>query len=258
MQLDPTAVAAGFRLMRLDVIGSTNAEALARARGGDRGRVWITARSQTAGRGRRGRAWVSEPGNLYATLLLIDPATPERAAELSFVAALAVSDAILAVARQLEPRLSLKWPNDILYDGAKLAGILIEGEGGPWHAVAIGIGVNCAAHPADTACPSTDLRAAGAIVSPERLFTALTAAMAGRLRQWNGGGNFASIRADWLSRAAALGREIDVQTPEGMRRGVFETLDERGRLVVRLADGSWQTVTAGDVFLADRAAAAGA
>jgi BirA family biotin operon repressor/biotin-[acetyl-CoA-carboxylase] ligase len=195
---------------------------------------------------------VSAPGNLYATLLLVDPAPPDRVAELSFVAALAASDAILAAARQVEIRMSLKWPNDILCDGAKLAGILIEGEGGSPHAVAIGIGVNCASHPADTAYPATDLRAAGACVPPEALFGALSAAMLVRLRQWNGGRAFASVRADWLGRAAGIGHELDVHTSEGTGRGIFETLDDRGGLVLRLADGSRKTVIAGDVFLADR------
>ena len=94
MQLDPTAQAAGVRLITHDTIGSTNAEALHLARAGERGPLWVVAKRQTAGRGRRGRAWVSEPGNLYASLLLTDPASPERCAELSFVAALALHDAI--------------------------------------------------------------------------------------------------------------------------------------------------------------------
>src|ERR1043166_8409052 len=130
MTLDLSA-ASGARLLSLDEVGSTNAEAFARARAGERGPLWITARRQTAGRGRRGRAWVSEPGTLYASLLLTDPAPPQRAAELSLVAALAVHDALAERAAVLGPRLTLKWPNDVLCDGAKLAGILVEGEGLP-------------------------------------------------------------------------------------------------------------------------------
>ena len=145
MQLDPTARAAGARLITHDTIGSTNAEALrARARRRARPAVDHRAKTQTAGRGRRGRTWVSEPGNLYASLLLTDPAPPERFPELSFVAALALHDAIGGRIPGLAARLVLKWPNDLLIDRNKFAGILIEGEGA---AVAIGIGVNCVHHP---------------------------------------------------------------------------------------------------------------
>ena len=128
MQLHSAAVAAGYRLATHETLASTNAEALTLARGGERGPLWIVARQQTAGRGRRGNAWVSPPGNLYASLLLVDPAPAECAPELSFVAALALHDAILDRAPDLRADLALKWPNDILCGGAKLAGILIEGE----------------------------------------------------------------------------------------------------------------------------------
>src|SRR6266481_4556190 len=124
----------------LDFVDSTNAQALRLARAGERGPLWIVAKTQTAGRGRRGRTWVSEPGNLYASLLLTDPAPPERFPELSFVAALALHDAIGGRTPGLASRLVLKWPNDLLIDRNKFAGILVEGEG---VAVAIGVGVNC-------------------------------------------------------------------------------------------------------------------
>src|SRR5262245_56847281 len=119
MQLDPGASAAGVRLVAHEVLGSTNSEALSLARQGERGPVWVTAARQTAGRGRRGRAWISEPGNLYASLLLTDPGPAERCPQLSFVAALAVYDAVVAIADTLAPRLAIKWPNDLLLGGAK-------------------------------------------------------------------------------------------------------------------------------------------
>jgi len=240
-----TAAPGGARVVTFDVIGSTNAEALARARGGERGPLWLVAKRQTGGRGRRGRTWVSEPGNLYATLLLTDPSPPDRAASLSFVAALAVHDAIVDVAPLLGPRLALKWPNDVLCAGAKCCGILLEGEG---DAVALGIGVNCAHHPADTPYPATDLAAAGAPVAAEALFAALARSATLRLAQWDRGAGFASIRADWLKRAEGLGRPIRVRLPERELTGIFEALDEAGRLVLRRADGVADTVTAGDVF----------
>lgn len=249
MQLDPTAKAAGVRLITHDAIGSTNAEALRLARGGDRGPLWVTARSQTAGRGRRGRGWVSEPGNLYASLILTDPAPPERLAELSFVAALALHDAVGGRVPGLASRLVLKWPNDLLIDRNKFAGILVEGEG---RTVVIGIGVNCVHHPDGTEFPATDLAAAGVRATPESLFAPLTATMTVRLAQWNRGAGFAAIRADWLARAAGLGKAIRVRSGDGEVAGLFDTIDESGRLVLRLADGTMQTAAAGDVFLAAR------
>jgi BirA family biotin operon repressor/biotin-[acetyl-CoA-carboxylase] ligase len=245
MQLDPSALAAGVRLVSHETIASTNAEALARGRAGDRGPLWITARSQSAGRGRRGRVWVSEPGNLYASLLLTDPAPPGCVAELSFVAALAVHDAVAALASGIATRLTLKWPNDLLIDGRKFSGILIEGEG---PAVVVGIGVNCAHHPGNAAFPATDLAAAGVFMPLDILFTALSSAMLRRIAQWNRGAGFQAIRADWLVRAAGIGETVQVALPDGERSGCFETIDAHGRLILRLLDGATETVTAGDVF----------
>src|SRR5215471_10897066 len=150
MKLEPRATAAGVRLVAHEVLGSTNAEALSLTRQGERGPLWVTADRQSAGRGRRGRAWISPPGNLYASLLLTGPAAAEHWPQLSFVAALAIHDAVVEV-----------------------AGNLIEGEGDV-NAVAVGIGVNCTRHPADTDFPATDLAAAGAPVAPKTLFPALS------------------------------------------------------------------------------------
>jgi BirA family biotin operon repressor/biotin-[acetyl-CoA-carboxylase] ligase len=249
MQLDPAAMAAGARLLALDAIGSTNAEALTRARAGERGPLWITARRQTAGRGRRGRSWVSEPGNLYASLLLTDPSPPARSAELSFVAGLALHDAIAGRIPGLSARLGLKWPNDLLIDRCKFAGILVEGEG---PAVVVGIGVNCVHHPAGTEFPATDLATAGVRTTPESVFAQLSAAMALRLAQWNRGAGFADIRTDWLARAAGLGKTIHVALDDTNLSGQFETIDDTGRLMVRTADGKLRPVAAGDVVAAGR------
>jgi BirA family biotin operon repressor/biotin-[acetyl-CoA-carboxylase] ligase len=249
MNLDPTAAAAGARLITHDTIGSTNAEALRLAREGEPGPLWVTARQQTAGRGRRGRTWVSEPGNLYASLLLAHPAPPDRCPELSFVAGLALHDAISGRIPGLSHRLVLKWPNDLLIDRNKFAGILIEGEGA---SVAIGLGVNCVHHPAGTEFPATDLATAGVRMSPEHLFTALSGAMTVRLAQWRRGSGFATVRSDWLDRAAGIGKPIRVKSGEDELSGRFETLDDSGRLVLRRDDGTMQAVAAGDVFLAAR------
>lgn len=255
MQLHDTAAAAGYRLLNHQSVASTNAAALTLARGGERGRLWVTACQQTAGRGRRESRWISPPGNLYATLLLRDPAPLEHAPELSLVAALAVHDAILALAPGLASLVALKWPNDVLCGGAKLAGILIEGESIAARLVAaIGIGVNCRHHPALTAYPITDLAAAGADVAAEELFEALSASMLRRLAQWDRGAGFGVIRADWIARAAGIGGDMRVRLADRELFGHCETLDERGRLRLRLADGSVQAIAAGEVFpLARRA-----
>jgi BirA family biotin operon repressor/biotin-[acetyl-CoA-carboxylase] ligase len=245
MKLSPGAAAKGVGLIALETAASTNAEALRLGRAGEKGPLWITARAQTAGRGRRGRAWVSAPGNLFATLLLTSPVQPERGAQLSFVAALAAHDAIATCAPAVARQLTLKWPNDVLWAGAKLAGILIEAEGSAPLIAAVGIGVNCRHHPAATDFPATDLTAAGAAVSPEELFEVLSLVMMNRLREWEVG--FASIRAAWLERAGALGGELRVRVGSRDLTGRFEALDASGRLLLRLADGTIATVAAGDV-----------
>jgi BirA family biotin operon repressor/biotin-[acetyl-CoA-carboxylase] ligase len=246
MRLDRAAAEAGVRLAAYDEIGSTNAEALRCAREGDRGPLWIVAERQSAGRGRHGRAWVSEPGNLHATLLLNEPGPPSRAPELAFVAAIATYDAVAESAPAVQPRLKLKWPNDLLCDGAKLGGILIEGEGS---AVAIGVGVNCRHHPADTIYPATGLAAQGAIVPPADLMRALSKTMMQRLDQWQGGAGFAAIRQAWLTRAQEPGSAIRVRIGERELSGRYEGIDESGHLLLRSAAGTLEAISAGDVLM---------
>jgi BirA family biotin operon repressor/biotin-[acetyl-CoA-carboxylase] ligase len=238
---------AGVRHRTYDTLGSTNAEALVLARAGERGPLWITALSQSAGRGRRGSTWVSPPGNLYASLLLSEPSPKPLAPQLSFVAALALHDALCDCAPRLGPLFKLKWPNDVLLGPDKLAGILIEGESDPLFAVVIGFGVNCAGHPPDLPFPATDLLKSGAVVAPDALLAALSAAMMRRLAQWLGGAGFSGIRTDWLARAAGLGEDIRVRLPEREMRGRFRGLDDAGRLQVEQR-GGLATVTAGEVF----------
>jgi BirA family biotin operon repressor/biotin-[acetyl-CoA-carboxylase] ligase len=249
MHLHPDADAAGVRLTAHDTLGSTNAEALARARAGETGPLWITAARQTAGRGRRGNVWTSEPGNLYASLLLTDAAPPAHLPELCFVVALAARDAACAVAPALAPELKLKWPNDLLLDTAKLAGILIEAESiGGRTATAIGIGVNCAHHPISLAYPATSLAAHGVAVTPADVMRALSHAMVTRLAQWGSGTGFAAIRSGWLAHAAGMGGNIRVRLADRELLGTFETLDRMGRLMLRLPDGKLEAITVGEVF----------
>jgi len=258
------------------MIGSTNEEAAARARQGERGPLWITAEAQTAGRGRLGRSWNSPPGNLYASLLMSDPAPFDRAPELAFVAALAVRDAIVAEAPALAPRLGFKWPNDLLLEGEKCAGILLEGAVSPGTslAVVIGVGVNCAHHPPMDAggepgdkpglprlapfgeqgvlFPATDLRAHGADITPQQLFKRLSATMCRRVAQWDRGRGFSAILGAWLSAARGLGEQIRVRNGSGEKIGRFVGLDPFGRLVLELSDGGMEKMSAGDVFPFER------
>jgi BirA family biotin operon repressor/biotin-[acetyl-CoA-carboxylase] ligase len=249
MHLHKSASATGASLISFDTLGSTNAEALARARAGGHGPLWITAARQTAGRGRRGNVWTSEPGNLYASLLLTDAAPAAHLPELCFVVALAVLDAVGTAAPSLSSKLRLKWPNDLLLDGAKLAGILIEAESAGGKTVTVaGIGINGAHHPRDTGYPATDLSMHGGAVTPDVLFHELSGAMAARLAQWDRGAGFAAIRAVWLSHAAGIGGDIVVRLPGRELAGTFESLDQMGRLMLRLPAGQLEAITAGEIF----------
>jgi BirA family biotin operon repressor/biotin-[acetyl-CoA-carboxylase] ligase len=234
-----------------DLVGSTNAEALALAAKGERGPVFVAAQRQSAGRGRRGREWVSEPGNLYATLLISDPAPAFVSAQLCFVAALALHDAVLDGCAGLAPsRLKLKWPNDLLLDTAKVAGILIEGVGIAERKIAVGVGfgVNCRHHPPETPYPATDFAVAGFSLAPGNLLAQLGARWEQRMREWDRGEGFAATRAAWLLRASGIGEAVEVRLPQQTLSGIFESVNEEGALLLRRPDGERIAVAAGDVF----------
>lgn len=243
------ALPPGFRALLLDEVGSTNAVALEQAEAGEAGGLWVVAGRQVSGRGRQGRPWTSEVGNLYSTLLLRDPAPAARLGELPLVVAVAVHDAVADVLPPpARPPLRIKWPNDVLYDGAKICGILIEGVSAPGgRAVAIGIGINCAHHPDAVGYAATDLGALGHPTDPLVLFERLALRMAQRLAAWQGG-DFAPIREAWLARARGIGEAIRVRLPAETLHGRFEGLDDKGRLLLRLDTGSLKVISAGDVF----------
>ncbi|MDQ0507028.1 biotin--[acetyl-CoA-carboxylase] ligase [Xanthobacter agilis] len=239
-------------IIRFTEIGSTNAEGLARLARGEIMPVWLVADIQTAGRGRRGRPWTSELGNLFATLVLPNPAPLANLAQLCFVAGLALRDAVLAAAPQLvSETLKLKWPNDLLLNGGKLAGILVEGgtdaNGRP--AAVIGFGANCLHHPEDLPYKATSLEEAGAPTAPDRLLEALDLAMAVRLNQWHAGAGFAGIRSDWMRHALGMGDQVSVKIGEREVVGRFENIDARGAMMLRRRDGIAEIITAGDVSL---------
>ena len=269
--LAPTAAAQGYRVESFASVGSTNAVALERAREGDSGRLWLVTGKQDAGRGRRGRAWATPEGNLAATLLLVPSFDLKSAATLGFVAGLALADALDAVlpGRRVSVgvdggsslpggRFELKWPNDVLADGAKLSGILLESAmlDEKRFALAIGIGVNVVGHPDDTPYPATSLAALGASCDAETLFMALSDAWVDNVALWGESRGLSAIRERWLDRAAGLGSQVAVRTEGRVVRGVFETIDRDCRFVIREDDGNAVTIAAGDVHFGAVASAA--
>ena len=244
------AIAAGYRLEHVAEIGSTNAVLFDRARKGEAGSVWLMADVQTSGRGRNTRQWTSPAGNLYASLLLTDPSAAEHIAELSFVLSLALRDAVLAAAHlHDDENLKLKWPNDLMVEGHKAAGLLLEGgrAGGAAFVVA-GFGVNIVSHPDATSHKATHLLAAGHVVARDALMAALGETVALRVAVWDRGRGFARIRKDWLSVAYGRGETLRVNTLAESFDGVFETVDDSGRLLIDTAVGK-RVVSAGEVFV---------
>jgi BirA family biotin operon repressor/biotin-[acetyl-CoA-carboxylase] ligase len=241
-----------LRHVALAGVDSTNAEARRMAEAGDRGPVWISAARQTAGRGRRGRGWLQEPGDLAATLLLpgdgLDAAT---AAQTSFCACLATAELLDALAPGAE--VALKWPNDPLLNGAKVAGVLLEsaGDGGRLRWLAIGIGVNLASAPPpepDAWPPISVAAVTGAAPDPATALTILATRLDAWLTLWRAEG-FAPVRRAWTARAARLGAPITVRLPRQTLQGVFESLDEDGALVLSQPQGR-RRIHAADVYFA--------
>ncbi|HEY3919071.1 MAG TPA: biotin--[acetyl-CoA-carboxylase] ligase [Stellaceae bacterium] len=237
-----------YRLVGHERIASTSDDAKALAAAGAPAGTLVWARVQTAGHGRQGREWVSPAGNLYASLIL-RPAVPvAAAAQLGFVAALAVGEACLSAAS--EAAIEFKWPNDVLLAGRKLAGILLESQskaqsGIDW--LVLGIGVNLATYPVAVGYPATALAATGADIAPEAMLAALAAAFLRWYERWDEGAGFAAIRAAWLARARGLGQSIRVRLPTSTADGIFAGLDKDGALLLDSAAGR-RRIAAGEVF----------
>jgi BirA family transcriptional regulator, biotin operon repressor / biotin---[acetyl-CoA-carboxylase] ligase len=257
------AASAGYRLAAFDQIGSTNAEAMARARDGERGPMWFVTTEQTAGRGRRQRAWIAPRGNLASSILEVIDVSPAVAATLGFAAALSLEAALQKVSVEAALRaggadalkFALKWPNDVLAGDKKLAGILLEAEAvaGGGLAVVVGIGTNVVAAPEGTPTPATSLAALGVQIGAEELFAALADAWVEFRGIWANGRGFAEIRRLWLERAARLGEKVAIQTGISAIEGTFDTIDETGCMIVRLADGRRVPVSAGEVYFGNAA-----
>lgn len=242
----------GVGRILLPEVDSTNAEAF-RLAPHLAGPAWILAASQTAGRGRRARPWASPRGNLYATHVMQSAEPPQQLALRSFVAALALHDALTETTGTPQA-LSLKWPNDVLLSGGKVAGILLECQsaGQDRQILAIGIGVNLIGHPASADVepgatpPVSVLHETGQRLTPEAFLARLAPAYA----HWEdtfATGGFAPIRTAWLSRAARLGEPIRARTGTNERQGIFDSIDADGNLLLRTPQ-STLAISAAEVF----------
>ncbi len=263
--LGPRAISAGYRLAAFDQIGSTNAEALGRARDGERGPIWFVTSEQTAGRGRRHRPWIAPRGNLASSVLEVIEVSPAVAATLGFAAGLALEAALqkLSIEASLrsagsdDMKFSLKWPNDVLAGRQKLAGILLEAEAVADNrlAVVVGIGTNVVAAPEGTPTPATSLAALGIHIGAEELFAVLSDAWAEFRGIWDNGRGFGEIRRLWLERAAGLGQPVAIHAGGAVVEGTFDTIDQTGCMIVRTSDGGRVPISAGDVYFGSAASA---
>ncbi|GAB4350862.1 MAG: biotin--[acetyl-CoA-carboxylase] ligase [Oricola sp.] len=240
----------GWRHLDLPTVGSTNAEAMALAAAGEPGNLWVTAGEQTAGRGRRGRGWSSPPGNLYASVLLIDPAPVTRLGALPLVAAVAVREAIAACGLPADTRLTIKWPNDILLNGGKCCGMLLESQAmtDGRLAVVIGCGVNIVSYPDPGMYRATALNREGVSATPATLFARLARAFDRTLALWDGGRGVPAIRDQWLLHAQGIGEPITVNLANARIEGLFEGIGADGVLLLRTDEGAVRPVSAGDLF----------
>jgi BirA family transcriptional regulator, biotin operon repressor / biotin---[acetyl-CoA-carboxylase] ligase len=233
-----------FRIEQVAEVDSTNDACRLRALAGEAAGLVIRADCQTSGRGRRGRSWSSPKGNLYASLLLRPERPVSEAAALGFAAVTALGD----VAEALLPggaEVRHKWPNDLLINGRKVSGILLEAQPG---FLVLGIGVNITSHPADTPYPASDLKAEGAApIAAQALLERFLALLAPLHKAWEADG-FAALLPAWRRRAAGLGSAIDVRLERETLSGIFKELEPDGALRLALADGTERRIAAGDVY----------
>ena len=261
--LGARAVSAGYRLAAFNQIGSTNAEAMSRARHGERGPIGLVTSEQTAGRGRRQRPWIAPPGNLASSILEVMDISPAVAATLGFAAGLALESALGKVSTEAALRsapladlnFSLKWPNDVMAGTQKLAGILLEAEAVADHrlAVVVGIGTNVVAAPEGTPTPATSLAALGVNIGAHELFSELSDAWAEFRGIWDDGRGFGEIRRMWLERAAGLGEPVAVHTGGSTLEGTFDGIDETGCMLVRTSGSNRVPISAGEVYFGSAA-----
>ena len=242
----------GYRLFRMENVDSTNNEAKRRAKAGEPGPLWIWSARQSKGRGRGGREWISKPGNLFASLLISVKCPARVAVQLALVAGIVAHDtAVKLIAYEGRSELLLKWPNDILLSGQKLAGVLLENVGSKVEnqsIVIIGTGINLASHPEDLPQPAASLDAHGTTVTPAKALEVLAATTHEWLGRWGEGSCFPTIRRAWLDRAGPTGRPLCVRINGEEMEGVYGGLDADGALRLMTQDGREHRIAAGDVF----------
>ncbi len=237
-----------YRLRAFDVLDSTNKEAIRAAEKGEAANLWITAESQSSGKGRRGREWISSEGNLFCSLLLENKKDALTASQLSFVAALAVYDTAAEILGSAED-IQCKWPNDILVKNQKISGILLESSGFGNNApeyIIIGIGLNLSSYPKEALYPAVDFKSLGKDTTPKEAIGILAKYMAEYIRLWHKEG-FHPIRKKWLKQVKGQGSEIIVKLPSEEIIGCFVDLDLTGALMLQ-TDTGLRLITAGDVF----------
>ncbi len=245
-------VPAGYRYVFHPSLDSTMDEALRLAADGETGPLWIRAGEQTRGKGRRGRPWVSVPGNLYVALLVEIDNTAAKLTELGFVTGIALHSTVAEAFGGDHGAVALKWPNDLLINDAKASGMLLECGGvapsGRWP-LAIGVGLNLVSHPTDTAYATTHLAEHGCDTNADEIFAIFAREFAAWYDLWDNGYGFARIRQAWCERAGGFGRPVTVNLGDSTIAGEFAGIAENGALVLRKADGSKTEILAGDVFL---------
>ena len=227
------------QILHYNTIDSTNTEARRLYEQGERGPIWIVADEQKAGRGRLGRQWHSQPGNLYSTLLFPCTAPPAKLPQISFVAALAAHDVATTFVKISS--ITLKWPNDCLIDGAKFCGILSEVIAPSQ--IALGIGMNIAHAPTDIPYAATHLKGTTVKAAHE----VLSASLQNWFKIWNNGQDFETIKLAWESKALNLGKAVSVDTGRAIRQGIFKGLDEDGAMILVQQNNTEITIHAGDV-----------
>lgn len=244
-----------YHLLSYDVVDSTNEEAKRLAEGGGSHGAVIWAKRQTHGRGRMGREWVSHEGNLYVSVLLMPPCDIAIACQLSFVAAVAALEALAPIVPD-RSLLSCKWPNDILYDGRKLGGILLESFHAPHPdrpgierlCVVVGVGINVDNFPDQTPYPAISLKSSGVeIISAKIVLSRFVHHFIEQYDLWRTKG-FAPIRKLWLTHAHGMAQEIEVRLPDETLTGTFKGIDAEGHLMLSLPGRKKRLISAGDVF----------
>ncbi len=247
--LGQKARAAGYQVSSFETISSTNTIAVQSARESGANLNWYVAGEQTAGRGRRGRQWQSLKGNLAASLSIVLPPNTPAPELLGFVAGVAFAETIKQLLGEQGENVALKWPNDLLLSGAKLAGILLESEmlASGRRVVIVGFGLNVKSAPGGLAYPTACLNDINPALTSSDIFTRLSDIWVECFDQWNFDDGRTEVLARWRDLAAGIGHPIEIVRSRDTIAGIFETIDEHGRLIVRSPSGTCEKVTTGDV-----------